>query len=232
MKIPAKVRHFLNAGEKKLRNEKYPDALDDFLKALELDRDNPEIHYYLGITYTRLEDYERGTRHLEEVLASELAYIHRVHAQMILGYLYTIKEDFEKALAFFKGIVKSGFNNAQAHAAVGYIMDRMGNFKEAVMNLYRSLEIDPKNANAHNSLGFIFAEAGINLEEALQECKKALSLDENNPAYLDSIGWVYYKMGKLTQARIYLKKAYDKVPNNPEIKDHLRIVEKSRKKKP
>ena len=143
---------------------------------------------------------------------------------MILGYIYTIREEYEKALALFKGIVKSGFGSAQAYAAIGYVMDRMGDFKKAVMNLYKALEIDPKNANAHNSLGYIFTQANLNLEEALKECKTAVSIDKNNPAYLDSLGWVYYKLGRVKQAKIYLNKALKIAPANKEILAHLQAV--------
>jgi Flp pilus assembly protein TadD len=106
-------------------------------------------------------------------------------------------------------------------------MDRLGNFKEAVMNLHKAIEIDPQNANAHNSLGYIYAEANINLDEALRECKLALSMDKNNPAYLDSLGWVYYKLGELGHAKNYLQKALKKTPTNEEIINHLRIVKEA-----
>ena len=95
------------------------------------------------------------------------------------------------------------------------------------MNLYRAVELDHDNDNAHNSLGYIYAEAGLNLEEALEECKKAVALDENNPAYLDSLGWVYFKIGKSGQARSYLKKALKMSPKNEEILNHLHIVEET-----
>jgi tetratricopeptide (TPR) repeat protein len=146
---------------------------------------------------------------------------------MVLGYIYTIREDYEKALDLFQSIVEAGFQNAQAYAAIGYIMDRLGNFKEAVMNLYRALDLDPHNANAHNSLGYLYAEANLNLEEALRECKKAFALDQNNPAYLDSLGWVYYKLGKIGQAKNYLKKALKIAPENEEIMSHFKTVNES-----
>jgi len=95
---------------------------------------------------------------------------------------------------------------------------------QARFNLYRAIHIDQKNANAHNSLGYIFAEKGINLEEALSECKKAVSMDKTNPAYLDSLGWVNFKLGKMTQAKSYLKRALKMAPTNEEIKNHLKFV--------
>jgi len=211
----------LQEGRRSLKTKNYYTALDFFKQALEKDRENPEIHYYLGITYGRMGKYDKAIEHLSYVLNSDLAFIHKIHAKMILGYIYTIKEDYDSALSLFESVVKSGIETAQAYAAIGYIMYKKGNVKEALLNLYRAVEIDPKNANAHNSLGFILAEENINLEEALEECKKALSLSPDNPAYLDSIGWVYYKMGKIPHAKSYITRALKLAPENEEIKSHF-----------
>ncbi len=218
------VAQYIKSGQKSLSAGDLKTALKEFLEASNLDPENPEVNYFIGVTYTRMEEYEMGPDYLEKVIASEMAYINKVHARMVLGYIYTIREEYEKALAIFKGIVKSGFGSAQAYAAIGYLMDRMGDFKKAVMNLYKAVEIDPKNANAHNSLGYIFTQADLNLEEALKECKKAVSINKNNPAYLDSLGWVYYKLGRIKQAKIYLNKALKKAPANGEIRAHLQAV--------
>ena len=219
-----RLRQLLASGKKKFKETRYADAFTDFFEAAEIDNKNSEIYYFLGITCVRLENYGKAIGYFQKVLDSELAYINRVHTEMILGYVYTIDDEFEKALDCFRRIVEAGFENAQAYAAIGYIMYRLGNVKEAIMNLYRALDIDPNNANAHNSLGYILAESGINLSEALTECKKAVSLDKNNAAYLDSLGWIYYKLGKLSQARHYLKRAYEKAPSCEEIRRHLEVA--------
>jgi len=226
MNIQGEIDRLLREGHERLNALDLHAALEVFLQALELDSKNPEVHYFLGITYARVENYEKSVTHLQSVLDSELAYINKVHAQMVLGYIYTLQEEYENALNLFQSIVEAGFQNAQAYAAIGYIMDRRGNFKEAVMHLYRALELDPDNANAHNSLGYMYAEANLNLEEALSECKKAVALDQNNPAYLDSMGWVYYKLGKISMAKSYLRRALKMTPDNEEIKTHLKTVSK------
>ncbi len=224
MDIQGEIDRLLRKGQDSLNALDLRAALEVFLQALELDSKNSEVHYFLGITYARLENYEKSIMHLQSVLDSELAYINKVHTQMVLGYIYTLREEYEKALNLFQSIVEAGFQNAQAYAAIGYIMDRRGNFKEAVMNLYRALDLDSENANAHNSLGYLYAEANLNLEEALSECEKAVALDQNNPAYLDSMGWVYYKLGKIGMAKSYLRKALKMAPENEEIKIHLKRV--------
>jgi tetratricopeptide (TPR) repeat protein len=218
------VSQYIKSGKKSLDDGDIKKALGYFLEAFNLDPENPEVNYFIGMAYTKMGEYEMGSASLEKAIASGMAYINRVHARMILGYIYTLQEEYEKALDMFKEIAKSGFGSAQVYAAIGYVMDRLGDFKKAVMNLYRAIEIDPKNANAHNSLGFIFAEANLNLEEALKECKIAVSIDKDNPAYLDSLGWVYHKLGKAKEAKIYLNKALEKTPDNEEIRTHLQAV--------
>ncbi len=224
MKKETKIKKLLDDGKKYFEKRSFELALQNFLDALELDQDNPETQYYLGIVYARMGRYEWAAEYLQRVLDSELAYINKIHTEMILGYIFTIQEKYDEALMLFQGIIKLGLESAQAYAAIGYIMDRKGDFKQAAMNLYRAIEIDPDNANAHNSLGFIYAESNLNLNEALKECKKAVLLDRDNPAYLDSLGWVYYRLGEISRARSYLKKALKKAPANEEIRSHLKIV--------
>jgi tetratricopeptide (TPR) repeat protein len=219
-----RVQEFLEEGKDFFEKHSYELALNRFLKAFDLDEQNAEIRYYLGIVNARLGRYEKAAEYLSQVLDSELAFINKIHTQMILGYIYTIQERYDEAFLLFKDILDLGLESAQAYAAIGFIMDRQGRFKDAIMYLYRAIEIDPDNANAHNSLGYIFAESNLNLDEALKECRKAVSLDGDNPAYLDSLGWVYYKLGRKSQARSYLKKALRKAPANREIKDHLKTV--------
>jgi tetratricopeptide (TPR) repeat protein len=222
-----KVVQLLTEGEKHLKEQNFEKALINFVTAHEMDKQNPDLLYLLGITYTRIGKYANALSNFEKMLDLEISYINKIHTQMVMGYIYTLIEDFDSALELFREIVNAGFESAQVFAAIGYIMDRRGNFKQACMNLYRAIDIDPKNANARNSLGYIYAEAGINLEEALTECKKAVAIDKDNPAYLDSLGWVYYKLGKLSQAKSYLKKASKMAPENEEIQTHMRIVSQS-----
>ena len=224
MKKQEQIDQYLEEGRNHFEKRSYELALRNFLDALELDKNNPETHYYLGIVYARMGKYEWAADYLQKVFDSELAYINKIHTSMILGYIYTILERYDEALEMFRSIIDLGLESAQAYAAIGYIMDRRGDFKEAIMNLYRAIEIDPDNANAHNSLGYIYAESSLNLDEALKECKIAVSLDSDNPAYLDSLGWVYYKLGQKSQARSFLKKALKKAPANEEIQTHLQIA--------
>ena len=84
------------------------------------------------------------------------------------------------------------------------------------------LQWEPRNANLNNALGYSLANAGIDLPEARQRLTVALEIDPDNAAYLDSMGWVLYKLGNFDGARDWLLKSRDADPvAHPVILDHL-----------
>ena len=84
----------------------------------------------------------------------------------------------------------------------------------------RAIEIDPGHHPSLNYLGYFYAEKGIRLKEAERLLRRALYFQPNQPAYLDSLGWIYYKQGRLKRAKKYLEKAAKK-EKDWEIYKHL-----------
>ena len=101
------------------------------------------------------------------------------------------------------------------------IADKQNNMDEAEKDLRAVLSIDPNNAAALNSLGYMYADRGIKLPEAVTILKKAVDLDPQNYAYLDSLGWAYFKQGQYQTAEAELQKATDRNPSDPTLHDHL-----------
>lgn len=91
---------------------------------------------------------------------------------------------------------------------------------EAEKDLRAILTLDPNNADALNALGFTLANQPSRIKEALPFLQKAISISPENPAFLDSMGWLMYKMGKNQEAITMLDKAY-KISGNNEIAAHL-----------
>ena len=71
---------------------------------------------------------------------------------------------------------------------------------------------DPLDANALNSLGYMLAERGERLDEAVELVQRALKVEPGNPSFLDSLGWAYYQQGKLDLADPPLTEAAAKLP--------------------
>ena len=80
---------------------------------------------------------------------------------------------------------------------------------------------DPQAAATLNYLGYMNADRGVKLDESLGFIKQALSLDPNNAAYLDSLGWAYFKLGKFDLAEDNLNKAAAHMSSDPTVQEHL-----------
>jgi tetratricopeptide (TPR) repeat protein len=81
---------------------------------------------------------------------------------------------------------------------------------------------DPQNAMTLNYLGYMMADRGVKLEESLAMIQKAVEIDPANGAYLDSLGWAYFKLGKYEQAEDNLTKAASqRMGADPTVQDHL-----------
>ena len=120
---------------------------------------------------------------------------------------YQIATDVER-----KQIAKLTLATAQQNA---------GDFKGAETTLRAILAASPTNPIALNNLGYFLTERNEKLDEALKFIQQALISDPENPSYLDSLGWVYFKLGKYDLAEENLKKALKIDPTSATIYEHL-----------
>lgn len=103
----------------------------------------------------------------------------------------------------------------------GSTYERQKKFERAEEMFRKVLANDPQNAMTLNYLGYMLADRGVKLDEALGYIKKAVELDPSSGAYLDSLGWAYFKMGKYELAEENLIKASQRINTDPTVQDHL-----------
>jgi Tfp pilus assembly protein PilF len=96
-----------------------------------------------------------------------------------------------------------------------------GDLQGAETTLREILKQSPQNPIALNNLGYFLAERGEKLEEALNLIEQAVQNNPTNPSYLDSLGWAYFKLGKLVEAEKYLKNALRFDNSSSTIHEHL-----------
>ncbi|HEX5393295.1 MAG TPA: tetratricopeptide repeat protein [Rhodocyclaceae bacterium] len=87
------------------------------------------------------------------------------------------------------------------------VAERLSKFDVLERNLRRLIQLKPDYAQAYNALGYSFADRNVKLEEATQLLDKALSLAPEDPFILDSRGWLDYRLGRLPEAEVLLRKA-------------------------
>jgi tetratricopeptide (TPR) repeat protein len=103
----------------------------------------------------------------------------------------------------------------------GSTFEREKRYPEAEEQFKKVVASDPEHASALNYLGYMLADQNMKLDEALGYIKRAVDLDPANGAYLDSLGWAYYRLGKFEQAEDNLLKASQKINTDPTVHDHL-----------
>ncbi len=99
--------------------------------------------------------------------------------------------------------------------------DRAKRYAAAEGDFEKVLSMDPDNALTLNNYGFMLADRGVNLDQALSMIQKAVKLEPTNYAYLDSLGWVYYRLGQYAQAQNDLEQAISRDGLDPTVHEHL-----------
>ena len=104
---------------------------------------------------------------------------------------------------------------------LGAIYERQKLFDKAEEQFKRVLAVNPKNAPVLNYYGYMLGDLGIRLDEAEALVQKALKEDPYNGAYLDSLGWIFFKENKLTASETTLRKAVERERHDATIHSHL-----------
>jgi tetratricopeptide (TPR) repeat protein len=132
--------------------------------------------------------------------------------------------DMTKSLDAAEKLSNSGEEKESVWFMRGAMYERMNKVDLAEVEFRKVLKFDPESAGAMNYLGYMLADRNLRLPEALELITKALDKDPGNGAYLDSLGWVYYKLGRLPEAEENLRRAVAKTPRDPTVHDHMAEV--------
>jgi len=134
--------------------------------------------------------------------------------------------DFDRALAALAEAEKiAEFGEQQTSLPFvwfnrGVVHERKKDYEAAEKWLRKTIEAQPKHHPAMNYLSYTWADRGVNLKEALEMIEKALELEPDNTAYMDTLGWTYFRMGRYNEALAEIDRALKTDPNEPEILQH------------
>ena len=198
--------------------ERYEEALEQYLIMNEREPDNTKVLLNMGYLYSVLDQKDKAAQAYEKLI-SLTQEVPDYFVYLARNYLAAGRD--EDALR----VLTQGLEHFDGHAEMHFVKsiyhEQAGEFEMMVTPLKRTLALDAKHAEAMNFLGYNYAEKGINLDDALDLIKESLSLKPGNGYITDSLGWVYYKMGKHKKALRILKKAHGIVKDDPVILEHL-----------
>lgn len=134
---------------------------------------------------------------------------------------YLAAENQPAAIALISEAVKAKPDEVDLRFQLGSVYERAGDRKKAEEAFLSVLEKNPDHAPTLNYLGYMWAENGVNLERAHEMLTRAVGQEPENGAYLDSLGWVYYRLGNLEMAEKYLSEATRATPRDATVHEHL-----------
>ena len=145
------------------------------------------------------------------------------NAYHTLGHIYLRFNFPQKAAQTFEKILEDNANYVPALTGVGIAYQMLDDVKRAENYLRKAVELPSTKEvpDAYNALGYLYAEQGIKLDEAETLVRRALKSAPTSGAYLDSLGLIYFKQGKLDAAIKNLEQALRYLPDTPEILSHL-----------
>ena len=141
--------------------------------------------------------------------------------QKELGDLYRISNDFSKARDAYLKATHLGLMSADLDRSLGISYEQLGQDNLAENSFNAALQKDPKDPFTLNYLGYWWADDGRNLKEAIRLIERAVRLRPRSGYFIDSLGWVNFKLGNLNLAVSFLEQATILEPMDPVISGHL-----------
>ena len=138
---------------------------------------------------------------------------------LLIGF-YKNQKKFSQARSMIKTILKKNKNqHIYLQLCDVYLQQKNYNKVEGLLNKIKKRY--PKSLEVKNFLAYFLVLQNKHLDLALKLSKDTLTKDSENPAYIDTYGYILFKMGRIKEPAEYLKRAYKKLPLEAEIMDHL-----------
>jgi tetratricopeptide (TPR) repeat protein len=174
---------------------------------------------WLQLCYLDLKqkEYDRALSTAKRFTESTPAY---GGAWRTMGYVYNVRKEYAAAIPFFNKAL--GFDSLDAFAwfELGSALERTKDINAASVAFLRVLAIKPDDDAASNYLGYMWAEQGMKLDSARVLVETALAHDSSNGAYLDSYAWVFFKLGMIDSAQVYMQKAMQQIKDDAVVYSH------------
>ncbi|MCP3979906.1 MAG: tetratricopeptide repeat protein [bacterium] len=169
-----------------------------------------------GEVLARTGRWNKAELKFEELLADS-----RPEMRVRVAEIYLEADRPDLGLPWLDEWVAEAVDQPNPHYYLGSYLYRMDRFADAEVALRETFRLDPLHAPALNFLGYSLAERNERLDEALGYIERALAVDAWNGAYLDSLGWVYFRLGRFVDAREPLERAAREHPKDPTVLEHL-----------
>jgi len=214
-------RDYFNLGNVYWQRGDHGQARECYQTAITMEPDDPDIYVGLALAFEQENDIlnARGTY----IQGLSLA---RDHPDMLinLGSLLVRIGLYAEAGDYLLQALNLQPDNPLIHFNMATCMESMGKYSGAVQSYKKALELGGPVPDILNNLGYLYIKMGINHKEAVHMLEEAVKLKPGDGLIRDSLGWGYFKMGKLDESRNELEKARKLEPENLTVRLHLATV--------
>ena len=207
------------------------EAINECLILLTRFPNNFDIMLLLAQLYIAVNEYDKATAICDSVLRRNGGKgAVGAEAYYVMGVALKEKdekkladENFQKSIELYKSLLADE-KNFRLNYDIAKVYDAKGEQSLAEMHLIRYIRNKPDDlysSDVYNYLGYILVEQGKDLEVAVNYIKKAVDIEPDNGVFRDSLGWAYFKLGKIDEAIAELEKALSLIPDDSDIREHL-----------
>lgn len=199
-------------------NKKYDEAEVVMTEAIISFPEDFYVNLILGLSLAQQSKHKEAEKYLKKATI-----LNSKDITALSAYAFTlsqIKED-DKAIYYLDRALEIEPDNVQLIGTLAMIYNGLRKFELSDSLYEKALELAPDDPLINNNYSYSFATRGIQLERALGMVKISIEADSLNSSYLDTIGWVYYMLGKYKEAKLYLEKAIETGGESAVMLDHL-----------
>ena len=199
-------------------SQRFDEAKETMKEAVQNFPNDFVINLILGLTLSQDNSHQEALVALKNAMKINPTDLTALHAY---GYTLNQLDKKDEAIIFLNKALEISPENVQILSSLGLIYDSQENFNKSDSVYLLALSIDSTDALIQNNYAYSLAERGIKLDEALALAENAIEADPKSSSYLDTIGWVYYKLNKFEEAKGYIEKAIEQDSTNGTLMDHL-----------
>lgn len=197
---------------------KYKDAIYFMNQAVEKFPNDFVVNLIYGLSLSQNNEHEKAVEILKRALKIDA---NDVTALAAIGYSLNQLQQNDEALNYLNRALNFDPKSLQVISIKALIHENRKEYEISDSLYLKALEIDSTNVLILNNLAYSYSERGINLKQAFEMSKKAIDKEPENASYLDTFGWVNYKLGDYKTAKEFLEKAVNIEPANSTLLDHL-----------
>jgi tetratricopeptide (TPR) repeat protein len=222
---PTNAQAYYLLGSIRFEEKKNQEAVDNFRKTILLKPDFDQAYYDLATAEMNLGKSQDALATLE---SARKKFQQNFVLEFLTGMAYSRLKAFPEAMKYFTSAevfaqaTEPKRLNEFFYFQLGATSERKGDYAQAEKYFLKTLELAPNFAEALNYYGYMLAERGEHLDKARDLIEKALKLEPKNGAFLDSMGWVLFRLNQPTEALEYIQQAV-KFTEEPDatLYDHL-----------